>query len=155
MTDSKTTKIALTQIASLEQALDELPARSTTDVGKGTAIGILAPKLDALRAKGYAWRDIAAWLTEHGVTVTAGALQRYLRDERNAAAKRDKGRATNRRQSSPREGASPSSGAAAVGSGTAPAPAVPKTSPPAMPVHLGARSPDRPSSVPRRDTDKI
>jgi hypothetical protein len=82
MTASKSTNIALSQIAILEQALDEVPARNATEVGKAKAIGILAPKIHALRAKGYAWREVAAWLTEHGVAVTVPALQRHLRGEK-------------------------------------------------------------------------
>jgi hypothetical protein len=77
--DPKTSRVALTQIAILEQAIEETPAHSAADVSKGRAIGMLAPKLHAMRAKGYTWRDIAAWLTEHGVAVTPSALQRGLR----------------------------------------------------------------------------
>jgi hypothetical protein len=104
MKDNKSSTIALSQIATLEQALDEAPARSTTEVGKGKAIGILAPKLYALRAKGYTWRDVAAWLTDHDVAVTPAALQRYLREGKIAAAKRDKVGAKTRREGASRDG---------------------------------------------------
>lgn len=90
MVDKKATRVALSQIASLEQELDQTPARNATEVSKGHAIAILAPKLHALRAKGYAWRDIAAWLTEHGVSVSTPALQRYLRTAKPSL-KREKG----------------------------------------------------------------
>jgi hypothetical protein len=49
---------------------------------------MLAPKLYELRSKGYAWREIAAWLTEHKVTISVPALQRYLRGVGPAAQKR-------------------------------------------------------------------
>jgi len=100
LTASKSTNIALSQIAILEQALDEVPARNATEVGKAKAIGILAPKIHALRAKGYAWREVAAWLTEHGVAVTVPALQRHLRGAKTMQSNRDKAGAKSRRASS-------------------------------------------------------
>jgi hypothetical protein len=157
MPDIKNPRIALSQIASLEQALDQAPARNTSEVGKGEAIGILAPKLHALRAKGYAWRDIATWLTEHGVTVTAAALQRYLREVKIVAAKRDKGRATGQRSSASRDGspATASAPAASGGTSTVAQQQGPRSSPQAAPGQVSARTLDRPSFVPRRDADKI
>jgi integrase len=79
VTDKNHTKIALSQIATLEQLIDKAPARSASEVSKRRAIGILAPKLYELRSKGYRWRDVAAWLTENGLAVTVPALQRHLR----------------------------------------------------------------------------
>jgi len=106
VTDKKSTRIALSQITTLEQALDQAPARNTTEVSKARAIAILAPKLHALRAKGYAWRDVAAWLTEHGVSVTTPALQRYLRTAKPSL-RREKGGAASRRSSASEEGGAP------------------------------------------------
>lgn len=100
MTTSKSTNIALSQIAILEQALDEAPSRNATEVGKAKAIGMLAPKIHALRAKGYAWREVAAWLTEHGIAVTVPALQRHLRGAKTIENNRDKAGAKSRRASS-------------------------------------------------------
>ena len=156
MTDAKHGKITVSQIAILEQALDEAPTRNTTDVGKGKAICMLAPKLYSLRAKGYAWRDIAAWLTERGVVVTATTLQRYLREEKRAAGRRDKVRATSRRSSTDRDmtPATLSLPVAAAGPGTTAAQQGPRNSPQAAPVPLGARTPHPTALVPRRDTDK-
>jgi len=84
VTDHKPTKIALAQITTLEQGLDQVPAHSATEISKARAIAMLGPKLHAMRAKGYAWRDVAAWLTEHGLAVTVPALQRYLREGKTA-----------------------------------------------------------------------
>jgi hypothetical protein len=97
VTEKKASRIALSQITTLEQALDQAPARNATEVSKARAIAILAPKLHALRAKGYAWRDVAAWLTEHGVLVTTPALQRYLRTAKPSGPGRDKRRAASSR----------------------------------------------------------
>ncbi len=157
MTDGKNGRISLSQIAILEQALDEAPPRNTTDIGKGKAICILAPKIYSLRAKGYAWREIAAWLTERGVSVTAPTLQRYLREEKRAAEQRDKVRPASRkgRTADDRTPAPPRAAGAAFGTGTAMPPEGPRASSLAAPVQAGARTPDRPSFVRRRDTEKI
>jgi hypothetical protein len=45
---------------------------------------MLAPKLYEMRRKGYAWSDVAAWLSEHGLTMSAAALQRHLRSVKDA-----------------------------------------------------------------------
>lgn len=123
MTDKKTTRIALSQITTLEQALDQVPARNATEISKARAIAILAPKLHALRAKGYAWRDVAAWLTEHGVSVTTPALQRYLRTAKPAAPTRDKRRAASGRSNVSGEAGTTTQGATRVQAAVAPPPA--------------------------------
>ena len=79
MADKLSPKISLSDLHTLEQLIDQAPARQPTAVSKRGAIGVLAPKLYALRARGYTWRDVAAWLTEHGLPVTAPSLQRSLR----------------------------------------------------------------------------
>jgi hypothetical protein len=158
MKDNKSTTIALSQIATLEQALDEAPARNATEVGKGKAIGLLAPKLYALRAKGYTWRDVAAWLTDHDVAVTPAALQRYLREGKIAAAKRDKVDAKTRREGVPREVAP---GTATVDSNAAPSqPRPSNATPSAQTPKAGAAATARPAYapgkfIPRPDTENI
>jgi hypothetical protein len=77
--DHPSTKIAVSDLDTIDQLLDQVPAHRDTSVSKQRAIGILAPKLYAMRAKGYSWGDIAAWLVDHGLTVTRVALQGYLR----------------------------------------------------------------------------
>jgi hypothetical protein len=104
VTDKPSTKIALSEIATLEHLIDQAPARSASEVSKRRAIGILAPKLYELRSKGYAWRDVAAWLTEHGLAVTVPALQRYLRGVKPPAATGDPGRLTGARSKASRDG---------------------------------------------------
>jgi hypothetical protein len=104
VTDKPSTKIALSEIATLEHLIDQAPARSASEVSKRRAIGILAPKLYELRSKGYAWRDVAAWLTEHGLAVTVPALQRYLRGVKPPATGGDPGRPTGARSRASRDG---------------------------------------------------
>jgi hypothetical protein len=83
--DKLGTKITLSEVASLQQAIEQAPTKSPTEVSKRQAIGLLAPKLYEMRAKGYAWRDVAALLSEHGLTVTVSALQRHLRAAKGRA----------------------------------------------------------------------
>jgi hypothetical protein len=72
-------KIPLSEIANLEHLIDQEPAREPNEVSKRQAVAMLAPKLYEMRRKGYAWRDVAAWLSGHGMTMSAAALQRHLR----------------------------------------------------------------------------
>ena len=88
-----TTKIAVSDLDTLDQLLDEVPVHRDTSVSKQRAIGILAPKLYAMRAKGYSWGDIAAGLVDHGLTITRVALQGYLRRVRSVDANADSGAA--------------------------------------------------------------
>ena len=90
MTDKPHTKISLSSVANLQQLLDEAPARSDTEVSKRRAIVMLAPKLYGMRSKGYSWRAVAEWLTEHGLTVSAPALQGYLRGSQETHASHGK-----------------------------------------------------------------
>ncbi len=99
MTDKHNAKISLSTIANLQQLLDEVPARSDTEVSKRRAIVMLAPKLYGLRQKGYSWRAVAEWLSEHGLTVTAPALQGYLRGAQNTAGPNGTTRQRKRRRS--------------------------------------------------------
>ena len=46
-----------------------------------------------MRATGYSWGDIAAWLVDHGLTITRVALQGYLRRVRSVDANADSGAA--------------------------------------------------------------
>jgi len=86
----QSTKIALTDVAKIEQLLDEVPKRRDTAVSKQQAVSILAPRLRAMRSKGYSWHDIATWLMDHGLTVGPVALQGYLRRVREADASVEK-----------------------------------------------------------------
>ena len=86
MTDTQPTKIALSDVETLRQLLDEVPAHCATTVSKQQAIAMLAPRLHAMRAKGYTWRAIAAWLMDHGLSVSQHALERYLAHIRKAEA---------------------------------------------------------------------
>ena len=88
-------KISVSDLDNIDRLLDQVPVHRDTSVSKLKAVTILAPKLHAMRAKGYTWPAIAAWLMEHGLTITATALQGYLRrvpsvdtNERRRAARR-------------------------------------------------------------------
>jgi hypothetical protein len=78
-------KIPLSEVAKLEHLIDQEPARSPSEVSKRQAVAMLAPKLYEMRRKGYAWRDVAAWLSGNGLTMSAAALQRHLRDVKDAS----------------------------------------------------------------------
>jgi hypothetical protein len=99
VTDKHNAKISLSNIANLQQLLDEVPARSDTELSKRRAIVMLAPKLYGLRQKGYSWRAVAEWLSEHGLIVTAPALQGYLRGAQKAAGPNGKTRQRKRGRS--------------------------------------------------------
>jgi hypothetical protein len=77
-------KIRLSEIAKLEHLIDQEPARAPSEVSKRQAVAMLAPKLYEMRRKGYAWRDVAAWLSGNGLTMSAAALHRHLRDVKDA-----------------------------------------------------------------------
>ncbi len=80
-------KIPLSEVAKLEQLIDQEPAREQSAVSKRQAVAMLAPKLYEMRRKGYAWSDVAAWLSGHGMTMSAAALQRHLRAVKDASAR--------------------------------------------------------------------
>jgi len=80
-------KIPLSEVSKLEQLIDQEPAREQSAVSRRQAVAMLAPKLYEMRRKGYAWSDVAAWLSEHGLTMSAAALQRHLRSVRDATAR--------------------------------------------------------------------
>ncbi len=158
VTDKNQTKIALSQLTTLEQLIDKAPARSASEVSKRRAIAILAPKLYELRSRGYAWRDVATWLTENGLAVTVPALQRYLRAAKPPAAKsgsastRSRGKASWEQKAAPRE--SPPAPANAPELGQRGAPSVGQRAPEARAPSI---APERRPSVfvPRPDTKDI
>jgi hypothetical protein len=80
-------KIPLSEVSKLEQLIDQEPAREQSAVSRRQAVAMLAPKLYEMRRKGYAWSDVAAWLSEHGLTMSAAALQRHLRSVKDATAR--------------------------------------------------------------------
>jgi hypothetical protein len=106
-------KIPLSEVAKLEQLIDQEPARAPSEVSKRQAVAMLAPKLYEMRRKGYAWRDVAAWLSGNGLPMSAAALQRHLRDVKD----------TSVRGGSRGRGKGPGDGKADISS--APAPATP------------------------------
>ncbi len=121
MTNKQSTKVALSELASLEQLLDQVPPQQATDVSKRRAIGMLAPKLYQLRSKGYAWRQVAAWLTDHGIAVTASSLQRYLRASRAGTRSQARRGPTPHGAVSPRAPRTPPGDVALATAGAAPA----------------------------------
>jgi hypothetical protein len=134
-------KIPLSEVSKLEQLIDQEPAREQSTVSRRQAVAMLAPKLYEMRRKGYAWSDVAAWLSEHGLTMSAAALQRHLRSVKDAPARgsargRGKG-AGDVHGNAPRALAASTSAAAA--DPTAPPP---KASPPLGPPVVEPRARD-------------
>jgi hypothetical protein len=113
-------KIPLSEVAKLEQLIDQEPARAPSEVTKRQAVAMLAPKLYEMRRKGYVWRDVAAWLSGHGLTMTPAALQRHLRGIKDAGVRSG----PHGRARSPEDGK-------ASGSRTVAAPATASAAPPA------------------------
>jgi hypothetical protein len=130
-------KIPLSEIAKLEHLIDQEPAREPSEVSKRQAVVMLAPKLHELRHKGYAWCDVAAWLSGHGLTMTAAALQRHLRGVKDLGVRGG----TRGRAKCPEDGKAGASrtGAAAT---TAPAP-LPRVSPPPVEPKGGELEPPK------------
>ena len=140
MTPKPSAKVPLSEIAKLEHLIDQEPARAPSEVSKRQAVAMLAPKLYEMRRKGYAWRDVAAWLSGHGLTMTATALQRHLRGVKDASL----GVGSRVRGKGPRNGkAGPSPALAAstpaVDTPTAPPP---KVSPPLGPPPVEPKARD-------------
>jgi hypothetical protein len=129
-------KIPLSDIAKLEHLIDQEPARAPSEVSRRQAVLMLAPKLYEMRHKGYTWRDVAAWLSGHGLTMTAAALQRHLRGVEDPGGRgRPRGRAKSRG-----DGKAGSSRALAA---TTPAPtAPPSASPPPGPPQVEPKARD-------------
>jgi hypothetical protein len=72
-------KIAFAEIEKLERLLDDTPAHRADALSKREAVIRLAPRLHELHARGYSWRAVAQWLTDHGLAVTHSMLGGYLR----------------------------------------------------------------------------
>jgi hypothetical protein len=121
-------KISLSEIAKLEHLIDQEPARAPSEVSKRQAVAMLAPKLYEMRRKGYAWSDVAAWLSGHGMTMTAAALQRHLRGVKDASV-RGGSRGRGKGPSNGKAGI-PSASAGSTVEAAAPTAPAPKVSPP-------------------------
>ena len=80
-------KIPLSEVSKLDELIDQEPVREQSAVSKRQAVAMLAPKLYEMRRKGYAWSDVAAWLSGHGLTMSAAALQRHLRSVKDATSR--------------------------------------------------------------------
>jgi hypothetical protein len=161
MPKQTTTNITMSDIATFEKELDEVPTQHTTAVSKRRAIALLGPELYEMRAKGYAWSEIAAWLTERGLAVSPAALQRYLRDggaeARGTGRPRSSSRTTMRATSRPHvppsattQGAAPSGSTASGSEGVG---AKPSTTSPAPRTQVAA--PVRDMFTPRPDTKDL
>ena len=87
MPPNPSAKVPLSEVAKLEQLIDQEPAREQSAVSKRQAVAMLAPKLYEMRRKGYAWGDVASWLRGHGMTLSAAALQRHLRSVKDASSR--------------------------------------------------------------------
>jgi hypothetical protein len=104
---------------------------------------MLAPKLYEMRRKGYPWRDVAAWLSGNGLSMSAAALQRHLRDVKDVAVRGgSRGRGKGSGDGNPDVSAAP---AMSNLEATAPTAAPPKVAPP--PVEPKARDVEPPKGA--------
>jgi hypothetical protein len=87
LADRQHAKISSSQVENISKKLDAIEAPGDSALSKQKAIAVLAPKLHAMRSKGYTWSAISAWLKENGLDVTSVALQGYLRRARVEAKK--------------------------------------------------------------------
>jgi hypothetical protein len=87
LADRQHAKISSSQVENISKKLDAIEAPGDSALSKQKAIAVLAPKLHAMRAKGYTWTAISAWLKDNGLDVTSVALQGYLRRARVEAKK--------------------------------------------------------------------
>ena len=118
-------RISLSEIANLEQLIDQEPAREQSAVSKRQAVAMLAPKLYEMRRKGYTWSDVAAWLSGHGMSMSAAALQRHLRSVKHATARGSaRGRGKGPGDGNGNASRALAASAPAVADATAPAPKV-------------------------------
>jgi hypothetical protein len=146
--DKPSTKIALSDVDAIDQLLDQVPTHRDTCVSKQKAIGMLAPKLHAMRSKGYSWNAIANWLMDHGLQVTPVALQGYLRRVRpaDAAAEPTPARKPGPRPRERRAGRSPAPAAP-------PAPAVAPTNAIRPPAPVATSAVERRTEAPVRRSE--
>lgn len=75
----KKTLLRVEQIAELARAMEDVPSYNADEVTVTKAVRTLAPQIASMRAKGYTFASIAAWLSEKGVVVSATALRVGLR----------------------------------------------------------------------------
>jgi hypothetical protein len=137
-------KVPLSEIAKLEHLIDQEPARAPSEVTKRQAVAMLAPKLYEMRRKGYAWRDVAAWLTGNGLTMSSAALQRHLRDVKDASGRggsRGRGKSAGDGKADISAAPAPSTPGAA-----APAGPLPKVAPPLVEPKAGDLEPPKGAS---------
>ena len=87
LADRQHAKISASEVEKISKKLDAVEAPSDSALSKQKAIAVLAPKLHAMRSKGYTWSAISAWLKDNGLDVTSVALQGYLRRARLDAKK--------------------------------------------------------------------
>jgi hypothetical protein len=121
-------KIPLSEIAKLEHLIDQEPARAPSEVSKRQAVAMLAPKLYEMRRKGYGWRDVAAWLSGNGLAMSAAALQRHLREVKDASVRGgSRGRGKGRGDGRPDVSSAPAASNPGAAAPTAP---LPKVAPP-------------------------
>jgi hypothetical protein len=163
-------KIALSAIARLRERLGQVPTCEAAEVSKQRAIGLLAPELYAMHAKGYTWQAIASMLSDEGIQVTGIALQGYVRKATREAAGRPKRAPKRSPPLAPAEAPVQSAPAApADKTSDAKQPEAPargqverRSAAPAEGVEAPAPTPTRPPAtprrsafVPRRDSEEI
>ena len=72
-------KIRREDIEKAAQYFDEAPEVQPEEVTRKEAVRTLAPKIKAMRRKGYTWPKIAELLTKYGISIEPGLLTSYFR----------------------------------------------------------------------------
>jgi hypothetical protein len=159
-------KIALSAIARLRERLGQVPTCEAAEVSKQRAIGLLAPELYGMHAKGYTWQAIASMLSDEGILVTSIALQGYVRKATREAGGRPKrapplapaGAAVQSSSAAPPDKTSDAKQPEALARGQVERRPAAPTEGVEAPAPTPARAPAAPrrsAFVPRRDSDEI
>ena len=169
MTEATKTVLA-TAIEEVRRAMKDAPECTAKAVPKPQAIQALVAEIHQMRSKGYDWKAIASFLSEHGIAINVVTLKSYLQrakaDGVRAAGKRRGAREAKQRtplRSGKDTGeGTPEAAKGRAGGGTAAAPAVPSR-PAKEPTAAAPKAGSAPakdgakpwSFVPEEDTDDI
>ena len=96
MADKLSPKISLSDLNTLEQLI--IGRRPPADRSRQARSDRQAGASSTLRAKGYTWRDVAAWLTEHGLPMTAPSCSGHCGESSADDERREKARHGARRK---------------------------------------------------------
>lgn len=165
-----TKKVLTTAIEHVRKAVKEAPECTAKEIPKLQAIHVLVPEIHEMQAKGYDWKAIASFLSDHGIAINVVTLKSYLRRVKagggRPAGKRRGGREPKQKAAlRPSKGtgvATPEADKNRAGGKTEPTPAPPPrpAKDAAAPASKAASAPAKDgakpwSFVPEEDTDDI